>query len=389
MKILLSSLILFLSVFSLSAQTIEDLNFGTESTLEVLTWNLEWFPTNGQQTIDYVTQIIEALDVDVLAVQEINDTNAFKQLLDNLEDYDGYFKSGYYGGLELAYIYKKDVIEIIDIYEIYTTSSYWNALSRAPMVMEMKYKDEKYVIINNHYKCCGDGILNLNDSGDEESRRYEASRLLKEYIDSNFPNEKVIVLGDLNDILTDNASNNVFQLFFDDSSNYYFADTDLALSDDPSKWSYPKWPSHIDHLLVTNELFENYDPASDVQTIKIEDYMGGWGTYEANVSDHRPVAMKITPTVISGLDDLNFFDLTFSIYPNPFKESTTLFFQNVVEDAKIEIYNINGKKVNVISIPKGEASIVWDAHSFPAGVYFVKLISDGNTVITKKLILSK
>ena len=389
MKISLSALILFLFTSSLTAQTIDDLNFGTDSSLEVLTWNMEWFPTNGQETIDEVTQIIKALDVDVLAVQEINDTNAFKQLINNLEDYDGYFKSGYYGGLELAYIYKKNAIEIVDFYEIYTTYEYWSAFPRAPMVMEMNYKDEKYIIINNHFKCCGDGILNLNDGGDEETRRYEASRLLKEYIDSNFPDEKVIVLGDMNDILTDNSSNNVFQPFFDDSSNYFFADTYLALSDDPSKWSYPKWPSHIDHLLVTNELFENYDLATDVQTIRIEDYIGGWGVYEANVSDHRPVAISITPTVISGVNNLNADDFTFSIHPNPFKGSTTLSFQNVVEDAEIEIYTLEGKKVNVISLPKGATSIVWNAVGFPDGVYFVKLISNGNIMSTKKLVLTR
>ena len=33
-----------------------------------------------------------------------------------------------------------------------------------------------------------DANLNLNDEGDEETRRYIASNLLKEYIDDNFPN---------------------------------------------------------------------------------------------------------------------------------------------------------------------------------------------------------
>lgn len=389
MKLFFSSFILLLFTHSISAQTIEDLNFGTPSTLEVITWNLEWFPSNGQVTIDKVTQIIEALDVDVLAVQEINDTTAFKSLLNNLVGYDGYFKSNYYGGLELAYIYKKDVIEIKDIYEIYTTSQYWSAFSRSPMVMEMSYKDESYIIINNHLKCCGDGTLNLNDSGDEETRRYEASRLLKEYIDSYFPNEKVIVLGDMNDILTDNVSNNVFQLFIDDDSNYSFADMNIAQTDDPSVWSYPKWPSHIDHILVTNELFNAYNPNTDVQTIKIEDYSGGWGTYEANVSDHRPLAIKITPTVISEVGNLNTTDLSFSIYPNPFKKSTTLSFQNRVENAEIEICTLGGKSVSTISIPDGESSIVWDASGFPDGVYFVKLISDGNNIDVRKIVLRK
>jgi len=323
-----------------------------------------------------------------LAVQEINDTNAFKYLINNLEDYDGYFKSGYYGGLELAYIYKKDVIEIIDIYEIYTTYPYWNALPRAPMVMEMRYKDEKYVIIDNHLKCCGNGVLDLNNSSDEEYRRYEASRLLKEYIDSNFPDEKVIVVGDMNDIIDDNPSNNVFQPFFDDESNYAFADMEIAL-DANLGWSYPKWPSHLDHILVSNELFENYDPANDVQTIKVDEYIGGWNTYEYNVSDHRPVAIKITPTVISGAGDLNSSDLTLSIYPNPFKSSVTLSFPTVEDNARIEVYNSTGENICILNLPKNAKSIVWQANGFPEGLYFVKLISNGNIGAVKKLVLSK
>ena len=55
-----------------------------------------------------------------------------------------------------------------------------------PLVLEMNYQGEDYVIINNHFKCCGDGILDLGDSSDEETRRYNAISLLKNYIDVNF-----------------------------------------------------------------------------------------------------------------------------------------------------------------------------------------------------------
>ena len=389
MKISLSALILFLFTSSLTAQTIDDLNFGTDSKLDIITWNIEGFPKSGQATIDYVDQIIEALDVDVLAVQEVNDTTAFKILVNSLAGFEGYFKSSYYSGWNLAYIYKSDVVQINEIYEIYTSSQYWSPFPRSPMVMDMTFNQERYIVINNHFKCCGNGILELNDSGDEETRRYNASNLLKEYIDSNFPDEKVIVLGDFNDILDDSPVNNVFQTFFDDESNYEFANMEIAL-DISLGWSYPTWPSHLDHILITNELFDKYAAnTDDVKTIRLEDYVGGWGVYEANVSDHRPVAISITPTVISGLGDLNPTDLILSIYPNPFKGSTTLSFQNVAEDAGIEIYTLEGKKVNVISLPKGENSIVWNAAGFPDGVYFVKLISDGNVISTKKLVLSK
>ena len=196
---------------------------------------------------------------------------------------------------------KTDIVEINDIYEIYTTSPYWTAFPRSPMVMDMNFMGENYFIINNHFKCCGDGNLNLNDEGDEETRRYIASNLLKEYIDDNFPTSNVIVLGDLNDELTDSSNNNVFQMFIDDAENYIFADIEIA-EGSSSEWSFPNWPSHLDHILITNELFDILDY---IETIRIDNFMdGGFNEYDQNISDHRPVALKLSTNVIS-LGDIN------------------------------------------------------------------------------------
>jgi len=275
---------------NLNGQDLDELYFGTDETFEVMTWNIEWFPKNNQITVDYVTQIIQALDVDILAIQEVDDTDMFNQMLNGLPEYTGYLESEWFAGL--AYIYKTDIIEINDIYEIYTTSPYWSAFPRSPMVMDLNFMGENIFIINNHFKCCGDGIMNLDDLGDEETRRYTASNLLKEYIDINLPNENVIVLGDLNDILTDTLENNVFQMIINDSENYLFSDMEIAESSS-ANWSYPTWPSHLDHILITNELFDELDN-SDIQTIKIDEYIdGGWNEYDQNISDHRPVAIKL------------------------------------------------------------------------------------------------
>ena len=283
---------LFLFSVNLSAQDFDELEFGTDSTFKILTWNIEWFPKNGQTTVDYVTAIIQTLDVDVLAIQEVDDTDMFDQMLQNLTDYEGYYESAWFAGL--AYIYKTDVVEINEIYEIYTTSPYWSPFPRSPMVMDMTYLGENILIINNHFKCCGDGYLDLDDPDDEETRRYLASNLLKEYIDTHFLNNNVIVLGDLNDILTDDTENNVFQMILNDSENYLFADMEIATGNS-SEWSYPWLPSHIDHILITNELFNAFgNESSTVQTIKIEEFMdGGFDEYYKNISDHRPVALKL------------------------------------------------------------------------------------------------
>ena len=226
MKRILNIALLLITFSSLTAQNFDDLSFGTDSTFEVLTWNIEWFPKNGDITVNNVKNIIEALDVDVIAIQEVDDTVQFNKMADSLENYVGYLKSSWFAGL--AYIYNPNTIQIDSIYEIYTSQPYWKIYPRSPMVMDLSFMDKRIIVINNHFKCCGDGILDLDNQDDEETRRYNAANLLKQYIDTNFADENVIVLGDLNDILTDKSENNVFQSIINDYENYYFADFNIA-----------------------------------------------------------------------------------------------------------------------------------------------------------------
>ena len=143
--------------------------------------------------------------------------------------------------------------------------------------------------INVHFKCCGDGNLE-DDYWDEEFRRLKANEYLKEYIDENFNDQNVIVLGDFNDDIAEDSDNNVFMNFINDSENYYFSDMHIA-EGPSSDWSFPGWPSHLDHILITNELL-NTD--LDIQTLKLEYYIsGGWGTYNRYISDHRPVGISL------------------------------------------------------------------------------------------------
>ena len=270
---------------------------GSDDSFDFMTWNIEWFPKNGQATLDYVTQIIEQTDVDIIAIQELDDTDMFDQMISSLPNYSGYYESSWFAGL--AYIYKTESVEINDIYEIYTTSPYWSAFPRSPMVMDVNFRGVNYFLINNHFKCCGDDILDFNDESDEEKRRYNAMNLLKEYIDTNLSNKNVIVLGDLNDNIAEPSVNNVFQMILDDPENYSFADFEIA-NGSISNWSYPNWPSHLDHILITNELFDEL-ANSDVQTIKIDEYLnGGWSEYDQNISDHRPVFMSLIQNLMPG-----------------------------------------------------------------------------------------
>ncbi|MGB1075597.1 MAG: endonuclease/exonuclease/phosphatase family protein [Flavobacteriales bacterium] len=284
------------------AQTLDDLEFGLPNTLEIATWNIEWFPKNGDATIERVQTIIQNLDIDLWAIQEIDDTTAFKDMVNAIDGYEYVLMDGWFGGL--VYVYNTDAIEVLDAYEIYTASTFWNPLPRSPLVLHFVFEGESFYTINNHFKCCGNGTINWSDSSDEETRRHEACLLLNEYIQLELPEERVIVLGDLNDLIQEPTANNVFAPFLELPNEYAFAD--MSIAQGPSSgWSFPGWPSHLDHLLLSNELFDDFDaPSTVVACLDIASHMpGGWSEFDNNVSDHRPVVlqMQITPMDVESL----------------------------------------------------------------------------------------
>jgi exonuclease III len=377
---------IFLNSSLVFAQTLNDLSFGTDTTLELVSWNIEHFPKNGQITVNYVQQIIENIDADIYAFQEIDDTVSFKFMLADLPQYHYYFMTSWYAGL--AFIYKHEVIQVNDLYEIYTSYPYWNPFPRAPKIMDFSFNNKNFFVINNHFKCCGDGYLESDNSDDEEARRYLASNLSKSYIDTYLPDKSVFLLGDLNDRITDPNPNNVFINFLNDSENYLFADTDIATGSS-TNWSYPSWPSHLDHILITNELFDETQNSSyEIKTLKIEQYLSnGWNEYEANVSDHRPVGIKILPnSELNSVESLN-SNFSFSNFPNPCSSSTTFSFNEIKETSSINLYDCAGQLVRVVKLNIGENSKTFHLNDCSPGVYYAKLVCNGIPQGTRKLVV--
>ena len=59
-------------------------------------------------------------------------------------------------------------------------------------------------------------------------------------------------------------------------------------------WSYPTWPSHLDHIIINHNLFDNLvNIYQDVKTIRIDSYLGSFQTYDNMISDHLPVGINL------------------------------------------------------------------------------------------------
>lgn len=246
---------------------------GTE-TLDIVTWNIEQFPKQGSGTISMLAEIIPTLNADIIAVQEIGTAANFNLLISNLPGWSGVLSGG---PLKTGYLYKTSEITVSAVTYPLTDES---AFPRPPMFITATHipSGQEVTLINLHLKCC--------DDGNSIDRRRSASTQLKTYIDANLSNKAVVMLGDYNEDITQPEGNNVFKNFVDDPANYLFTDMTIAKCSS-AYWSYPSWPSHLDHMLITNELFGK---VKDIRVLRLNECEGG---YYNTVSDHRPVLLQL------------------------------------------------------------------------------------------------
>ncbi|MBT8219041.1 MAG: endonuclease/exonuclease/phosphatase family protein [Bacteroidia bacterium] len=235
--------------------------------LDIATWNVRTFPLNGN-TIGKLADVIVNMNVDIIAFQEIRNINSFHALGQQLGGWESRVQN-ISGDIELGFLYKtSEIVNFGTMKSLFENDHF--GFPREAVEVDISHINGLHVkLINIHLKCCSDG----------EQRRATASSQLKVYIDTKFPSANVIVLGDFND---DIRGGSPFANFIGDTDDYFFADMDIAMGDS-EYWSYPSFPSHIDHILCTNELADRFDRSA---TLVIDDCIGN---YQSDVSDHLPV----------------------------------------------------------------------------------------------------
>ena len=261
---------------------------GNDNDVEVLSWNCEFFPIAGDSTIESLSEIVVDLDLDVVAFQEIRYLGWFKKLMKYLPDY-AYVVSQNSSFFDQAIIYKHKKFNLINQVEPFSEDDY-NFAGRPPLRADFTYIDDldkKLSIINIHMKCCDSGLL----------RRKRASAMLHEYVsrESYSDDHLMLIVGDWNDDLRDAEGEHCFAPFLDDE-RYKFATLDIV--NDVSQLTYPKAPyqSFLDHILFSSSSISDYT----VETVLVDQYMGGYDVYQSFISDHRPVmfTFSIKPPIV-------------------------------------------------------------------------------------------
>jgi len=368
---------------------------GSEDTFDLVAWNIENFPLQGQATVDSVRMIILALQVDLVTVEEIADTTAFHNLVNSLEDWAGVYSSDQYGPgnyQKTGILYRTDQITLSNVGIIFPNEP--DPFPRPPLMAHVDFdrgnQHFDFHLIVVHLKAGG--------AAEDLARRREACQMLKGLIDQSV-NEgdepDFIVAGDFNDELDDPPASNSFTIFLDDTAHYQFLT--MPLAGDPYWASYPSTGTLIDHILVTSDALGEYQ-GGETTTLRLDYEVTDYSYW---VSDHRPVMSQFpvgtSGVIVVGPGKVPSDDRILGSFPNPFNSSVAIHYVvQALSPVTITIYNVLGRKVAVLADgyqAAGTHRLMWDGAdsrglSAPSGIYIVNL-STGHGHFNWKIALIK
>jgi endonuclease/exonuclease/phosphatase family metal-dependent hydrolase len=279
-------LCLWLNCGSVSGQVPK---IGTDTTLDIGTWNIEWFgdslngPSNEVTQLKNVTEVIQGMNLDLLGLCEISNAGYWAKLQSNLPDY-GAVLTNYSQTQKTGLLYRKSMFRLLYSKSILLAFDYEFASGRFPLEVALETqwgtkKDTMYVWVMHLKANTGSTSEKLTSY----NRRAKAAEELKNYLDPK-KRWKGVVLGDWNDDLDVSIVSGKASPFVDwrNDTNYVFPSYRLSLAKQKSTASYSEM---IDHMCVTTSMKSNW--LLNQSGVMVGDaYVP---SYRFNTSDHYPV----------------------------------------------------------------------------------------------------
>lgn len=295
------------------------------NTLDIVTWNLEWFgstgngPSDEQLQYNNAKKALQELDADIIGLQEIVDEAKVQQLANEL----GYSYISevmpWQGSSDQksVFLYKTGVVTVkkekVVLAKLYadikagtaTLPDYPNnnpnllwSSGRLPYLVQFEATingvTQTVNVINIHAKAnSGDDMVQYN------RRKYDV-QVLKDTLDAQYANTNLVLLGDYNDdvdmsvVGTNNPS--TYAPFVTDEDfvalTYELSTTGAATYESGS------FSSFLDHIIITKELGDEYIENS----IAIQSqFLSSIANFRSTTSDHLPVLARFdfssTPVV--------------------------------------------------------------------------------------------
>lgn len=254
---------------------------GSDQTLDIASWNLEWFPKDDR-TASLVVDLITSLELDIIVVQEIASVDAWNEVVDRLPLHEGVLSSHRYSATEyqkIGIIYRRDLVIAGEPELLFTGQTY--AFPRPALKLHVTAATVGIDLIGVHLKAGG--------AEDDGERRAAAMRALDTYVRAQIDDggeDEVIVLGDFNETVDTSWGMAVMAPMLGAPDRYRFRSQEAALAGEAS---YIPSGRVIDHVVTTAGLTEEVGgaraiiPRLDQQMVR----------YESYVSDHLPVVLSI------------------------------------------------------------------------------------------------
>ncbi len=380
---------LLLAVVPATAQNVPSV--GTPATLDVATWNIERFAQGGQPQFDNVLAVLQQADIDLWALQEVNDRFAFDDLVGDLgQGWAGTWTSGS-GSIGYGFIYRTSVVNLLQATTILGDFSYEFA-SRPPLLLRANITLPDTTVsnvrfIDVHAKCCGDET--------SYNRRVAASAALKNYVDNLIAiDAPVLVMGDMNDELRSsiyNGQTSPYQNFRDDAEDYTFTTLALDIANVATYCSNVACTagSTLDHVLVTRSLETSYEAGS---TRRFDALLEEIPNYVNTTSDHLPVYARFDFMPLPTAGDDPTVPTNFALhapFPNPFRDATTLTYDlPEAADIRLEVFDALGRRVATVAKgvrPAGTHDVQFEGNELGPGLYLVRLTAGTHTA-TRRLV---
>jgi len=387
--------ILLLTVLLLNTVSIAQ---SSANTLDIVSWNLEWFGSASNGPADKnlqeanASKIIQWLNADLYGLVEIVDTMRLRKVVDFIgADEFGFVVSpfcslatstasgNWLNGQKLAFIYRKSVFSNVTTRGLLRSSSnaYTNwASGRFPFMLSATVtingisRDMNFIVIHGK----------AGSTQSDYLRRLGGAQELKDSLDANFSTAASFIIGDYNDALNTSiytsASVSSFNPIIMDSTDAdHYTSITLPLGA-AGQASMINFPNVVDNHVISNEVDVMYVPGSaqirtDITTV-VPDYVTAH-----TVSDHYPVFSKYNLSVLTAVPDLNRDQFSIHVYPNPFAESITIQSFKTTNNLSARLMNVYGQVLyqQFIGVIQAGGSVRLHTPVLPKGIYFLQIDS--------------
>lgn len=290
-----------------------------DKTLETVTWNLEWYgdgtyseqsgnegPSDETQQLKNILKVTDSLNADLYAFQEIYSQKALNDISKNMSGYRGFVANHINWIQKTAVIFNTNTIDslasgsITNVREEYQQDWEYYWAGRLPMYFSFNYTFENTT--EEFYAVIIHGKANTGDNDEEYKEAYERRKRAAEglyyYLKDHKPNANIILLGDYNDDVDQSIYYNSegkyqetpYYQFVNDSTNFDVITKELSDSGQSASINYEDL---IDHITVSDELFDNYVQNSTAIYNAPQSYIDNYGH---TTSDHLPVWAKFDVT---------------------------------------------------------------------------------------------